>query len=96
MSDCVGSVFFCWLMNANIIAAISVMNVPPEETAQIAHAINWWSAKMFPVAIVACVTIAVVDTYRIFRVRSNAGSGVALKAATGFAKAVTEEKKQEC
>ena len=44
VSDCVGSVLFCWLMKANIIAAISVVNVAPEKTAQIAHAINWSSA----------------------------------------------------
>jgi MFS family permease len=48
VSDCVGSVFFCWLMKANIIAAISVVNVASEKTAQVAQAINWWSAKMFP------------------------------------------------
>ena len=73
VSDCVGSVLFCWLMMANIIFAISVVNVAPEKTAQVAQAINWWSAKMFPLAVVACVIITVVDAYRILRVRSNAG-----------------------
>ena len=83
VSDCVGSVLFCWLMKANIIAAIGVVNVDPVKTAQIAQAINWWSAKMFPVAVIVCAIIAAVDTYRIFRVRSNAGPGIALSAATG-------------
>ena len=83
VSDCVGSALFCWPMKANIIVAISVVNVAPEKTAQVAQAINWWSAKMFPVAIVACVIIAAVDAYRIFRVRSNAGPGIVLNAATG-------------
>jgi hypothetical protein len=84
VSDCVGSVLFCWLMKANIVASISVANVAPEKTAQIAHAINWWSAKMFPVAAVACVIIALVDAYRIFRVRSRAlHPAVVLNAATG-------------
>jgi hypothetical protein len=84
VSDCVGSVLYCWLMKANIIAAISVMNVAPEKTAQIAHAINWWSAKMFPLAVIACAIIAAVDAYRIFRVRSHAGPGIVLSAATGI------------
>ena len=82
VSDCVGSVLFCWLMKANIIAAISVVNVAPEKTAQIAHAINWWSAKMFPLAVIACAIIAAVDAYRIFRVRSNAGPGIVLSAVS--------------
>ena len=83
VSDCVGSVLFCWLMKANIIDGISVVNVAPEKTAQIAHAINWWSAKMFPVAVVACAVIVAVDAYRIFRVRSNTGPGIVLSAANG-------------
>jgi hypothetical protein len=70
-------------MKADIIFAINVANVAPEKTAQIAHAINWWSEKMFPVAVVACAVIVVVDAYRIFRVRSNAGPGIVLSAATG-------------
>jgi hypothetical protein len=82
--DCVGSVLFCWLMKANIIAAISVVNVAPEKTAQIAQAINWWSAKMFPLAIVACAVIVTVDAYRIYRVRSNVGPGIVLNAATSI------------
>jgi hypothetical protein len=83
VSDCIGAVLFCWLIKANIIAAISVVNVAPEQTARITQAINWWSAKMFPVAVVACAVIVVVDAYRIFRVRSNAGPGIVLSAATG-------------
>jgi hypothetical protein len=83
VSDCVGSVLFCWLMKANIIAAISVVNVAPEKTAQIAHVINWWSAEMFPVAVIVCAIIAAVNAYRIFRVQSNAGPGIVLNAATG-------------
>ena len=83
VSGAVGSVLFCWLMKANIFAAIGVVNVAPEKTSQIAHAINWWSAKMFPAAVIACAIIAAVDAYRIFRVRSNASPGIVLNAATG-------------
>jgi hypothetical protein len=78
-----GSALFCWLVKANILASISVANVAPEKTAHIAGAINWWSAKMFPVFVAVGVLIALRDIYRIYRVRSNAGQGVMLSAVTG-------------
>jgi hypothetical protein len=80
-SDTGGSAI-CWLMKLNIIAGISVVNVAPEKTAMIAQAINLWGAKLFPVAVVTCAVILVVDAYRIFRVRSNPGPGIVLSAAT--------------
>lgn len=82
VSDCAGAVLFCLLMKANILLGITVANVPAAETAQIAQAINWWSAKMFPVAIVACLAIAAGDAYRIYRVRSKAAQAIVLNAAT--------------
>jgi hypothetical protein len=83
VSDCIGSVLFCWLVKANILIGISVPNVDPARTAQITSAINWWSAKMFPAAVVFCVVIAVANAYRIFRVRSNAMHPVVLNTASG-------------
>ena len=77
-SDVGGSALFCWLTRANIVVGLSVVNVAPERTAQIAHAINWWSAKMFPWAVVLCVLIAVNNVYRIIRVRSKTGTRAVL------------------
>ncbi len=54
------------------LTGISVVNVAPEKTAAIAHIINWWAAKLFPWMIVFCVLLAVVNAYRIIRVRSSA------------------------
>jgi|SRR5450432_830145 len=73
VSDGVGSVLFCGLTKANIVAGLAVVNVVPEKTTQIAYAINWWSAKMFPWAAVFCVLLAMNDVYRIIRVRSKTG-----------------------
>lgn len=81
--DGLGSALFCWLMKSNLVVAISVTNVAQEKTAQIAHAINSWSAKMFPFAIAVCVLIAVVDGYRIFRVRTKTAHPLALNTASG-------------
>ena len=83
MFDGIGSALFCWLMKSNLVVAISVTNIAPEKTAQIAHAINWWAAKMFPWAIAVGLLIALGDIYRIIRLRSNAGAGTVLNAATG-------------
>ena len=83
-SDGIGSALVCWLMKANIVAGLSVVNVAPEKTAQIAHAINWWSAKMFPWVIVICALIALYNVYRIMRVRSNTGMGITVSAVTAI------------
>ena len=82
-SDCIGSVLFCWLLKSDILVAITVPNVDPAKTAQIANAINWWTSAMFPVAVAACVIIALADAYRIIRVRARASHGVVLNTASG-------------
>ena len=82
--DLVGSVLFCWLVKANILVGITVANVAPEKTAHIAAAINWWTDKMFPVFVVACVIIVVCNAYRIYRVRTSLGAGLALSTAAGL------------
>jgi hypothetical protein len=81
LTDSIGSAL-CWVMKANIVASINVVNVAPEKTAQVAHAINWWAAKLFPWAVVFCGLIILSDVRRIIRVRSNAGRGAVLSAAS--------------
>lgn len=81
-STCAGGVLFCWLLKANIVRAIAVAGVPPEKTAQIAQAINWWAAMMFPFAIIACITIVAMDSYRFLGLWCKSGSS-ALNVASG-------------
>jgi len=83
LSDGAGSAI-CWLMKANIVAAISVVNVAPEKTAVVAHAIDWWAAKLFPWAVVVCALIALSNVYRIIRVRSNGDRRALLHTATAI------------
>lgn len=75
-------VAICWVMKLNIIAGISVVNVAPEKTAAIAHAINWWGVRLFPWMIAFCALLVFIDVYRIVRLRSNAGPGTPRSAAT--------------
>ncbi len=81
-TDCFGGALFCWLTKANIVLAISVANVPAGKTAQFAHAINWWTAKMFPWAVGVTVLIALAGAYRMIRARKSAAPGIVLKAAS--------------
>jgi hypothetical protein len=80
VSDCIGSALFCWLLKANIFASIGVRDIAAEKTARIAGAINWWSEKMFPFAIGACLIILLFDVYRIIRVSRASRSAAPLNA----------------
>jgi hypothetical protein len=83
VTDCSGSILFCWLPKAQILVSISVVDVPDAKTAQITNAINWWNSKTFPAAVAACLVIALFDVYRIVRVRSKTARGFMLNAASG-------------
>ena len=81
--DCIGSALFCWLLKSNILAAIAVANVDAAKTSLITAAINWWAEKIFPVAVIFGVIIAVTDVHRIVRARTKAMHPAALKAVSG-------------
>lgn len=83
-TDCIGSALFCWLMRSNFLAAMRVTNVSPEKTAQIVHAINWWSAKMFPFCVTVCAIIVAGSIYRVIRVRARKPHPGVLNTASGI------------
>ena len=68
VSDIAGSVFFCQLLKANILAGFSGANIAAAKAVQLTALINLWAAKMFPVAVILGVVIAVVNIVRIIRV----------------------------
>jgi len=68
LSDIAGSVLFCWLLKANLLVEIAGASIPPAKALQLTTAINFWMAKMFLVAIILGVVIAVVNIFRIVRV----------------------------
>jgi hypothetical protein len=83
ITDGLGSALFCWFLKSGILVAISVPGIDPVKAAHIAAAINWWTVKMFPFAVVACVIIALTDVYRIIRVRTKAAHSVPLNVVSG-------------
>jgi hypothetical protein len=81
-SDGAGSILFCWLLRANVLAVITVPNVAAAKTLAITNAINLWdSSKIFPAAVIFCVAIAAFDIYRIIRVKGGVGPLTPLSAA---------------
>ena len=68
VSDIAGSVLFCWLLKSNLLLEIASASIPPAKAVQLAAVINLWMARMFPLAIIFGVVIAVVNIFRIVRV----------------------------
>jgi hypothetical protein len=67
-SDVAGSVFFCWLLKANLLVEFSGASIPPEKSVQLLALINLWMGRMFPLALILGVVVAVVNIVRIVRV----------------------------
>jgi hypothetical protein len=68
VSDMAGSVFFCWLLKANILAELSGASIPPEKAIQVTALLNLWMGRVFPIAVIFGLVIAVVNILRIVRV----------------------------
>ena len=69
LSNAAGSALFCFLLNANILQELVLVNVSPSRAAAITDAINLWAGRALPIFVVAGVGIATSDAFRIFRVR---------------------------
>jgi hypothetical protein len=68
VNDIAGSVLFCWLLKSNLLVEIAAASISPAKAVQLTAAINLWMARMFPVAVIVGVVIAVVNIFRILRV----------------------------
>jgi hypothetical protein len=68
VNDVAGSVLFCWLLKSNLLVGIAGASIPPAKALQLTAAINFWTVKMLPVAVIFGVMIAVVNIVRIVRV----------------------------
>jgi hypothetical protein len=68
-SDGVGAALFCWLMHANILAGISIKNLPAEKAIGLTQAINHWMITLFPAAIVIGLVVIATGIYRIVRLK---------------------------
>jgi hypothetical protein len=81
--DGAGSVLFCWLLRAHIVAGVAIAGVAAERATEITAAVNFWMARMLPVGVIVGVVTVCVDAVRIYRLMSGGPDG-------GFRR-VTEE-----
>jgi len=68
VTDIAGCILFCWLLKSNLLVEIAAASLPPAKAVQLTTVINLWMARMFPVAVIFGVVIAVVNIFRIVRV----------------------------
>jgi hypothetical protein len=68
-TNLVGSALFCALVKVNILAEINVRSVDPARMVQITGAINMWTERMLPVAILIGAAVLAGDLYRLYRIR---------------------------
>jgi hypothetical protein len=80
LSDAAGIALLFWLLKSNILVEIAAVTIPVEKAAELTRAINHvWMPHMLPVVVILAVVIAVVDVFRIVRVKMSdvypAGTG---------------------
>lgn len=72
LSDAAGIALLFWLLKANILVEIAAATVSAEKAAELTRAINHvWMPRMLPVVLILAVVIAVVDVFRIMRVKMS-------------------------
>ena len=84
LTDCIGAVLICWLVRSNFLTEINLANVPADKTAQLVHAINSWTGKMFPAFVVVCTLVVLFSCYRVIRVRARSSRPGALDTVSGI------------
>lgn len=69
--DVVGAVIFCWLLRANIVAAVASPTFTPEKAIAVTQSVNQWLVRMFPYAVVACVAVAAGNGWRYVHLKKK-------------------------
>jgi hypothetical protein len=71
--DLAGSITWCWMFKAHLLAQIVAPNLTPERGAQVVSTINTAAAKCFPLMVLICVlTVGLGDVRRLIRMKPNA------------------------
>jgi hypothetical protein len=82
-SDAVGGAIFCWFLQAHIFLGFSAPQLSIEKAQQWTTAINWWTEKMAPFAVLAVAIIVAVDVYRIIRLKRSHAPGSTMGVLAG-------------
>lgn len=65
--DVGGSVFFCWLMKANLLVHAVWPGATPERAAAVVDGVNLWLQRAFPAVVALSVAILAANIYRMIR-----------------------------
>jgi len=79
--DLAGSLFFCSLLLAHVVADLDWPGASPDKAAFIASQVNLWLARMFPWALAVCLVLFAINTWRLIRIRRAACSAPVRAAA---------------
>ncbi len=69
--DLVGAAFFCWLLRANIVAAVTSPTFTAEKALAVTQSMNQWMARMFPYAVVVCIVVAGANLWRFVHLKKK-------------------------
>jgi hypothetical protein len=69
-----GGILLCWLLKANVVAAITAPNITAQKSIEMTHALNHWMIYVFPYGVVAALVIAAIDVYRLVRINPRGSS----------------------
>jgi hypothetical protein len=69
--DLVGAGIFCWLLRANIVAAVISPTFTPEKAMAVTQSMNHWLARMFPYAVFVCIVVAAANLWRYVHLKKK-------------------------
>ncbi|HEX3985614.1 MAG TPA: hypothetical protein VHX13_03300 [Acidobacteriaceae bacterium] len=69
--DLTGAAFFCWLLRANIVAAVVSPTFTPEKALAVTQSMNQWLARMFPYAVLVCLLVAAANLWRYVHLKKK-------------------------
>ena len=69
-----GGILLCWLLKANVVAAITAPNITAQKSIEMTNALNHWMVYVFPYGVVAALVIAAIDVYRLVRINPRGSS----------------------
>jgi hypothetical protein len=69
--DLVGAGFFCWLLKAGVVAAVTSPTFTAEKALEVTQSMNHWLARMFPWAVAVCIVVAAANLWRYVHLKKK-------------------------
>jgi hypothetical protein len=69
--DVAGTVFFSWLLRANLVRSMVSPDLSLDQAAAMTHSVNLWIGRMFPYAVAVGILVAGGNLWRLLRLRKK-------------------------